>query len=523
MNFLKNSFVVSICTLIVRIFGFIRDMFFAKYLGTGVNSDVFLTAFKLPNLFRNVFAEGAFNPVFVPMFSNGLVKDGKEETERFSRNLFSILLYALLIFTLIIELFMPFLVRIIAPGFVHEFSKYSLSIKLSRITFPYLIFISLVSFLSGILNSLNKFACVSICPVILNITFIFFCWLAGCFKTDILYTLSYAVVVGGILQLAWLFYFSVKNKVIMYPVYPKMDKNVNLFFSKFVNSFIGCGVLQINSMIDTIMASGIVGGISYIYYSDRIIQLPLVLIGTALSIGVLPHLAQVIASGNNEDIAKVQDTSILVALFFGLPAAVGIYVLSEYFIPVLFQRGEFGYSDSLAVISLLKIYAFALPLFILNKIVQAIFYAHNDTRTPMHMTVVSLIVNVILNYCFMKVFSYRGIVLSTAIASLLSLACLSFLAVKQGKLKISDNLLFKSIKILYCTIVMYLILVVCKKLVLDIPGRFVVRLGTIATSAFIAGVFYLFLSNFIGVFRHNMFSVLKLGSDTNVLENDSEL
>lgn len=462
MGFLKSAFVVSFFTLLSRVFGFVRDIFFAKYLGSGTLADIFLTAFKLPNFFRNIFAEGAFNSAFVPIFSGELIKNDKKSLVNFSRNIFSLLLYILLIFTLIIEIFMPTVVKVMALGFSSVPGKFELTIILSRITFFYLIFISLVSFMSGILNSLNKFAVVSICPIILNITFIVFSLMSGYININISYILSYAVLVGGVLQLFWLFFFTIRERIVLYPIYPKIDNLTKTFFKNFFNGILSSGIIQINSIVDSIMAAKIAGAISFIYYADRISQLPLALIGTAIGITVLPILSKKIA-GNETDVGKTQEDAIFIGLFLGLPSMVGLYYLSDIAVPLLFERGAFTSSDSIAVISCLKIYSFALPMFIIIKILQSIFYANKDTKTPLKASSASLAVNIILNIVFIRIFSYRGIVLSTVLASFLNIFMLFFILFRKNKLKFSEIFILKLAKILYGLIFMVIFMIFMKK------------------------------------------------------------
>lgn len=508
MNFLKNAFVVSFFTLISRIFGFVRDIFFAKYLGTGYLSDIFFTAFKLPNFFRNIFAEGAFNSAFIPIFSSNITKDDKATLEKFTRNIFTILLYFLLIFTLIIEISMPFVVKIIAPGFIDDYNKYQFSITLCRITFPYLIFISLVSFLSGILNSLNKFACVSICPIILNLSFIFFSILSSFTHINVIYLLSYAVLVGGILQLLWLFYFTIKNKIFVYPVYLTIDNKVKEFFQKFSTSFIGSGVTQINSMVDAIMASTIAGAVSYIYYSDRIVQLPLSLIGTALSISILPNLSKAIQLNNKNEIKKIEENSIFIALFIGLPCAFGLFMISDHLIPILFERGKFLTKDSLIVVSLLKIYVFSLPLFILTKILQTIFYANKDTKTPMYISIVSLLINITFNLILMKFFSFKGIIISTLIASFSNVFLLYFIAKKQRKIHFSTRLYKDLYKIVFSLFFMCIFIYLSNLMIpIKINSLFLKLLRTF-TIVGIASVVYLFCNVIFGTINKKRIVVL---------------
>ncbi len=506
MNFLKSAFTISIFTLLSRFFGFFRDIFFAKYLGSGQLADVFLTAFKLPNFFRNIFAEGAFNSAFVPIFSSELVKDeDNKPLIEFSRNIFSLLLYILLIFTFIVEIFMPYIINIIAAGFSEIPGKFELTIDLSRITFFYLIFISLVSFMSGILNSMNKFAVVSICPVILNITFIIFSILSTYFNINIALLLSYAVLIGGILQFFWLFFFTVKEKIILYPIYPKIDNLTKIFFKNFFNGILSSGIIQINSIIDSIMAARIAGAISFIYYADRISQLPLALIGTAISISILPLLSKKIALENIEEINKTQEDAIFIGLFLGLPCMVCLYFLSNIAIPVLFERGAFTQNDSFAVISCLKIYAFALPIFIVIKILQTIFFANKDTKTPMKASLCSLIINVLLNIILIRFLSYRGIILSTVLASFANISILLFILIKQKKISFSKVFQLQLVKIVYCIIFMIIFMCFLKKIIIvNVENLILLKLFKLAVIGSLSLLFYFYISFLIGLIDKNL-------------------
>lgn len=501
MNFLKSSIIVSAGTLLSRIFGFIRDVFFAKYLGTGHLADIFLTAFKLPNFFRNIFTEGAFNSSFIPIFSENLEKNDKKYTDSFARTIFSLLLYFMLIITILCEIFMPYVVKILAPGFVGE--EYGLIVPLTRITFLYLIFISMVSFMSAILNSYNKFAAVSITPIILNLTFIFFSILSPYFSINIAVILSYAVVIGGILQFIWITFFTIKNKMLLYPVYPKIDETIKRFFKNFFNSFLGFGIIQMNSMIDAIMATHIVGAVSFIYYADRISQLPLALIGTAISIGTLPLLSKKIAN-NDAETLQIQEKSIFIALFLGLPCAIALFTLSDIFIPILFERGKFTHADSLAVVSCLKLYAFSLPIFILIKILQTIFYAHKDTKTPMLASLINLFLNIILNLILINPLGYRGIVLSTVISAYVNLAILFLILIKKKQISFSLEFILRCLKGLYPLIFFILTIGIMKKFL--IPNgelffdiiKFTIISGTV-------GIIYLGLAFFLKVVDKDFF------------------
>lgn len=487
MSFYKSTLIVSSCTLMSRFFGFLRDIIFAQYLGTGFYSDIFFTAFKLPNFFRNLFAEGAFNSAFVPIFSSQLASNNEEKIEKFSKNIFSILLYFLLLVTIIIEIFMPRVINIIANGFSSDVEKYDLAIKLTRITFPYLIFISLVSFISGILNSYGKFVATSLNQIILNVTFIVFSLLSSYININIAETLSYAVLIGGILQFICLFFFSCKNGNILYPIRPEIDVTTKKFLNNFFSGLIGSGIVQINSMIDSVMATKIAGAVSYLYYADRIAQLPLSLIGTALSVSILPVLSKKLELKDKESF-DIQENAILIAIFLGLPCALALNRLSHLIIPVLFQRGKFGIEASTAVSGCLKLYSLALPAFIISKLLQTIFYSNKDTKTPMVASFLFLISNIFFNILLIKKYSFYGIIISTIISSYLNMFILLLILIRQKRLKISDNFKVSCAKIFYISIFMFMVLLLCDKYI--VLNKFL----KLVLSGLISGSVYMFLA-----------------------------
>ena len=350
MNFFKSTLIISICTLISRISGFIRDIFLAKYLGTGAFSDVFFTALKLPNLFRSIFAEGAFNSSFVPILSDQLMKQNNKATiKKFVKNIFSIMLLFLIIFTIIIEMCMPLVIKVFARGFTNDSEKYNLIVSLSRIMFPYLIFICLVSLLSGILNSLDKFIESSIMPVILNVSIILFAVSSSAFSINIAYVLSFAVLVGGFFQFAFLLNAVRQNGFRVHPTLIQFDALTKQFFKIFSNGFFSSAIIQINALVDTSFATTIIGGVSYIYYTDRLVQMPLSLIGTAIGISILPLLSKKVSSKSDEQY-EIQQDAIITGLFLGLPCLIGFFILGKHIVPLLFENGKFLREDSIEVV-----------------------------------------------------------------------------------------------------------------------------------------------------------------------------
>ncbi|MDX2083379.1 MAG: murein biosynthesis integral membrane protein MurJ, partial [Rickettsiales bacterium] len=392
----RSVFTISFYISLSRILGFIRDIIIAQYLGISILSDAFFAAFRFPSFFRRIFAEGAFNSAFVPIFVEK-IQDKKNGTASldsdliFVRNIFSLLFYALLIFTIFIQIFMPFFMKILFPGFFSDPEKSSLLIILSRITIFYLIFISLVSLCSGILNSLGKFAIPASTPIILNLTIIGSVFALGSVVPNYSYAFSWGVFVAGILQFLWLFIFTVKAGFLLYPQMPKFNSDAKKFFKKLIPGVIGANVMQINLLIDTVFASLISGAVSYLYYADRINQLPLAMIGIAIGVALLPNLARRIKSGENDSAIKLQNAALEVGLILVIPATLALTVLAYPIISALFERGNFTHDQSFFVAKALMFYSFGLPSYVLVKVMEPAFFARGDTKTPMKIAIICLI------------------------------------------------------------------------------------------------------------------------------------
>lgn len=475
MSIFRSVFTISFYISISRILGFARDILVAQYLGVSMLSDAFFAAFRLPNFFRRVFAEGAFNSAFVPIFIEKL-QDKKSDKDEliFARNIFSLLFYALLIFTLIFQIFMPFFMKILFPGFFTDPEKSRLLVNLSRITIFYLIFISLVSLCSGILNSLSKFAIPASAPIVLNLTLIASVFIFGSIVPTYAHALSWGVFVAGILQFLWVFYFTLKSGFLLYPKFPNFFKkkplfkpafseelngeskrrkkvysnihdqlslesteqlslkvgfeersDVKKFFKKLLPGIVGANVMQINLLVDSIFASMITGAVSYLYYADRINQLPLAMIGIAIGIALLPALSRKIKSGENDGAIKLQNMALEVGLILVIPATLALTVLAYPIISSLFERGKFSHEESFFVAKALMFYSFGLPSYVLVKVMEPAFFARGDTKTPMKIAILCLINNAALNVIFSQIgLGYVGIVLASIVSSYLNLTLL---------------------------------------------------------------------------------------------------
>lgn len=396
-------------------------------------SDAFFAAFKLPNFFRRIFAEGAFNSAFVPIFIEKFQdKNAKNDELFFVRNVFSILFFVLLIFILVFQIFMPFFMKGLFPGFFLDDEKSTLLINLSRITIFYLLFISLVSLCSGVLNSVQKFAVPASAPIILNGTLIASMFVFASITPNYAYALSWGVFVAGILQFLWLFYFTAKSGFLLYPKIPKFDSDMKKFFKRLAPGIVGANLLQINLLVSSIFASLISGGVSYLYYADRITQLPLALIGIAIGVALLPNLTQKIKLGKNDEAINLQNQSLEIALLLVIPATIALVIIANPIISTLFERGKFSATETFNVSRALAFYALGLPAYVLVKILEPAFFARSDTKTPMHISFICVVVNVILNFIFFNLnFGYLGIIFASTLASFLDLALLTIVLLKR--------------------------------------------------------------------------------------------
>ena len=301
MNLIASTSTFSFFTLISRILGYVRDILIAIFLGTGLFADAFFVAFRLPNTFRRLFAEGTFNAAFIPSYAGELAQN-KTQADHFAKNVFNLLFIILLFFVLVAEIFMPQLIYLIAPGFYKDPQKFDLAVDLSRITFPFLFFICLASFFAAILNSYNKFAAAAAAPIILNLILIGSLFLSQQLNISNVTSLSYAVSFAGLLQLLILLFFVRKNFVPILTLKIKIDEKIKFFFQKLLPSIFSSGVTQINILVGTIIASFQASAVSYLYYADRIYQINLAIAGIAIGVVVLPQLSKYIHAKKKEKI-----------------------------------------------------------------------------------------------------------------------------------------------------------------------------------------------------------------------------
>ena len=309
MNLVKSTGTFGFYTIISRLLGYLRDVLIAVFLGTSFLADVFFVAFRIPNTFRRLFAEGTFNAAFVPSYSSELIK-GKQKSNKFANDIFNLLFLGLLFLTIIIEIFMPTFVSLIAPGFIDDQEKMKVAINLTRITFPFLFFICIASFFSAILNSHNKFASAAAAPIILNVVLILVLIFSKSIGDKLVYYLSYGVSLAGLLQLFFLYHFVKKYFFLKFNLKVKLNNKVKFFFKKLLPSIFSSGVTQINILIGTIIASFQASAVSYLYYADRIYQINLAIAGIAIGVVILPQLSKYIQTNRKNKILLIQNKAL---------------------------------------------------------------------------------------------------------------------------------------------------------------------------------------------------------------------
>ena len=465
MNIIKPLFRVSGMTLISRLLGFIRDILIAATFGAGSIADAFFIALKFPNIFRRIMAEGSLNMSFIPIFSRKLPY--KDEANIFFREIFNFLFWSLLFIVSIFEILMPAVVYLIAPGFLQDPKKIDLVIDLARISFPYLFFISLITLLCGVLNSLGKYLLAASMPTFVNISMIIA--LLHVQTMEIQNTRAAALLLmvsfllSGILQLAVCIYGCKKHGFFPKIKLPKISDNIKKFMILSFPAIGAGGIIQINILIGSIIASYEDKAVSYLYYADRIYQLPLAMIGISMGIILLPELSREIAQKNSKNINLIQEKSLEISLLLATPAAFGLIFLAQEIIMVLFERAFFTYVDTIATSSALIVFAMGLPAFVCIKIFQVMFFSRENTRSPMIFAGITVLANVIISLLLFKYLGYLGIAIATTISSWINLFLLYRESAAKKYFIINRRLLNRIIKIITASIGMTFILFLIQK------------------------------------------------------------
>ena len=502
MNLIKSTGTFSFFTIISRLLGYVRDILIAVFLGAGPLADAFFVAFRIPNTFRRLFSEGTFNAAFVPSYSS--VLDNKKKSQKFANNIFTLLTIGLFFLVLVIEIMMPIFVFLIAPGFEGDYQKMELAITLTRITFPFLMFISLASFFSAILNSHNKFAIASAAPIILNILLIGVLIFGKILNDQLVYYLSYAVTISGILQLIFLYFFVKKYFSPKINLSFKIDNKIKLFFKKLLPSIFSSGVTQINILVGTIIASFQASAVSYLYYADRIYQINLAIAGIAIGTVILPQLSKHVQTDKKEKINLIQNKALELSLFLSIPAALALLIASEEIISSLFGYGSFNELSVINSAKALFYFAIGLPAFSLIKVFSAFFFARHNTKVPFYISLTSVLLNVFISVVFFKEVGFIIIPIATTISSWFN-AILLFIFLKIKDL-FSFNLVFlnRFVKILLASVLMgiffkYVIYFFNDKLLYEASFKAIYLIGAVVLGL----IFYLLIAILIKAFKRS--------------------
>ncbi len=421
-------------TLLSRIVGFVRDIVLSAVLGSGAVADAFFVAFKLPNFFRRLFAEGAFSAAFVPLFARELQGNGRESALTFARQAHAALLVVLLPFSVILIAGMPWVLAVIAPGLRADPATFDLAVTLGRISFPYLVFISLASLYGGVLNGVDRFAEVAVTPVLLNLALIGAVLGLTPFLPNSGYAAAIGVAIAGLLQWLWLLLSCRRDGVGMVLVRPRWTEKVARLVKLATPVAIGSGAQQVSVVLDVIWASLMpVGTISALYYADRIAQLPLGVVGIAVGTALLPLLSRQLRAGQDDAAMANQNRAIEFGMLFSLPSMVALWLLADPIIRELFERGRFGPEDTTRAATALAAYAIGLPAFVAVKALTPGFFAREDTRTPLYIAVASIAVNAALNTAFLLWTSLdqTGIALATSASAWLNTLLLAAVLLRR--------------------------------------------------------------------------------------------
>ncbi|TVQ83499.1 MAG: murein biosynthesis integral membrane protein MurJ [Micavibrio sp.] len=463
MKFFKAMATIGSWTMLSRLAGFLRDMLTAIIMGAGPLTDAFFVALKLPNFFRRITAEGAFSAAFVPVFSGKLAADGRQEAMGFARNAQAMMLTILLPFAALIVVAMPLVVPLIAPGFVTEDNgRYDLAVELARITFPYMVLISLVALLGGVMNAFDRFAPFAAMPLFFNLALIaaLLYAAAGGETASPAHAMAWGVLAAGVMQLLWMMFQSLRAGAFVGLARPRMTPEMKKTFALMGPGILGAGIAQINLFIDMILASFLpAGAISYLYYADRLYQFPLSIIGISIGVALLPMLARAIKSENHGEGQRLFSQALSAGALLALPAAAGLAMLAAPIISALFEYGKFTAEDTLMSARALQAYALALPAFIAVKIFSAASFAAEDTKTPVRYAIIGSLVNIVFSILLLIPLGHVGIALATAIGAWVNALLLARKIVQQNPAAIwTKSETRQMLSLLMCTAAMTAVL-----------------------------------------------------------------
>src|SRR6185312_16311493 len=431
MALLRSVATVGGYTMVSRILGFAREGLTAAFLGAGPVADAFFVALRLPNMFRSLFAEGAFSAAFVPLFAGKVATEGRAAAQRFAEDALAVLLVALILFTIAGEIFAPSILDVIAPGFRTDPEQFTLAVDLTRIMFPYLLFISLTALQGGVLNSVERFAATAFTPVLLNLFLIAAFLLVRPLTGQVL---AWAVAAAGFAQFLWLVVSCAQAGLPLSLPRPRLTPEVRKLLRIMLPGVFGAGVNQINLVVSTAMASLLpTGAVAYLNYADRLNQLPLAVVGIAVGTAILPPLSRQVRTGDNAGAEATQNRGVELALLLAFPAAIGLAIAAHPILAVLFQHGKFTAADTAATAPALAAYAAGLPAFVMVKVMTPGYFARHDTKTPVKIAALTMAVNVALTIGLGLLLAQTGIALALTTAGWVNALSLAAVLHRRGQ------------------------------------------------------------------------------------------
>lgn len=429
---MRSGLVVSAMTMLSRVMGLVRDVVVATFLGAGNGSDAFFVAFKIPNFLRRLFAEGAFNQAFVPVLSEYSTQRTKQEIRELLNAVAGSLTALLALITALAMLGAPWLVWLFAPGFGRDPEKLALTADMLRLTFPYLLLISLTAFSGSVLNTWNRFAVPAFTPVLLNLSLIGAALLLMPLMEEPAMALAWGVLIAGVAQLAFQVPFLLRLGLLPTPWPNFAHDGVKRILKLMVPALFGVSVSQINLLLDTVLASLLAAGsVSWLYYSDRLVELPLGVFGVAIGTIILPALSKRHAEQSTEHFSVMLDWAIRVVLLLGVPAALALAILAEPFLITLFHYGAMTDNDIQMAAMSLRAYAFGLVAFMLIKVLAPGFFARQDTKTPVKVGIIAMVANMVFNLLLIWPLAHAGLALATALSAFLNAGLLGYLLYRQ--------------------------------------------------------------------------------------------
>ena len=501
MNLLSSATVFSFFTLISRILGYLRDILIAIFLGASIFADAFFVAFRLPNTFRRLCAEGTFNAAIIPSYTSAKIED-KKKGKNFADDVLSFLLLILLFIVTIVEIFTPYLIYIIAPGFLEDQIKFNLAVELTRITFPFLLFVSLSSFFAGILNSNNKFAAAAAAPIILNVVLILSLIYSFIQDLDYVKQLSYGVTIAGIIQLFFLIYVTKRFYKPTLNFSLKLSSKVKFFFKKLLPSILSSGVTQINILVGTIIASFQTGAVSYLYYADRVYQINLAIAGIAVGTVSLPVLSKAFKMKNVKKISDIQNKSFELSLLFSIPASFGLILGSEEIVNALFGYRSFSQNDVEMTAIALKFFGYGVPAFALIKILSNFFFARDNTKTPFYISLFIVLLNILISVSFFKKIGFIIIPMATSISTWIGVFVYIYFLNSKKILLIKNQLATSFIKILISTTIMsFILLFSLDKFANNLDYNYNYKAVYLISIVSFVGMFYLLSCYLLGILK----------------------